>query len=258
MELLRRPQPRDGHDDRRGAPRPRARGALLPAARRPRQRPGRRRRPGRGGSRAGADPRGLRGGSGAGPVAGDAGLAELARARIPSGDAPIRVPRPTLGRSSVAPSSPRRPAARSPSATTRWSCRTISSPSSGRSARWPGSRRRRATPRVGVRLQQRPAPPAVLAQELASLDVLSGGRLDVAIGAGWNKPEYDAIGLAFDPVAGRVSAPDRGDRGAEGAVRGGAVLVRRRALHDHGLDGQPKPIQRPHPPFFIGGGGGAR
>src|SRR3954466_4838921 len=42
--------------------------------------------------------------------------------------------------------------------------------------------------------------PAVLAQDLASIDVLSGGRLDVAIGAGWNKPEYDAIGLPFDPT----------------------------------------------------------
>ena len=42
--------------------------------------------------------------------------------------------------------------------------------------------------------------PAILAQELASLDVLSEGRLDVAIGAGWNKPEYDAIGLSFDPT----------------------------------------------------------
>jgi len=42
--------------------------------------------------------------------------------------------------------------------------------------------------------------PAVLAQDLATLDVLSDGRLDVALGAGWNKPEYDAIGLAFDPV----------------------------------------------------------
>jgi len=40
--------------------------------------------------------------------------------------------------------------------------------------------------------------PAVLAQDLATLDVLSDGRLDVAVGAGWNKPEYDAIGLSFD------------------------------------------------------------
>src|SRR6187401_2544977 len=36
--------------------------------------------------------------------------------------------------------------------------------------------------------------------DLASLDVLSGGRLDVAIGAGWNKPEYEAIGVSFDPT----------------------------------------------------------
>src|SRR5436305_1362922 len=42
--------------------------------------------------------------------------------------------------------------------------------------------------------------PAVLAQELATLDVLSGGRLDVAIGAGWNEPEYRAIGLPFDAI----------------------------------------------------------
>src|ERR1700733_13138370 len=42
--------------------------------------------------------------------------------------------------------------------------------------------------------------PAVVAQDLASLDVLSGGRVDVAIGAGWNRSEYDAIGLTFDPA----------------------------------------------------------
>src|SRR5258705_5318130 len=47
--------------------------------------------------------------------------------------------------------------------------------------------------------------PAILAQDLASLDVLSGGRLDVALGAGWNQPEYDAIGLPFDPVSVRVA-----------------------------------------------------
>ena len=40
--------------------------------------------------------------------------------------------------------------------------------------------------------------PAVMAQELASIDVLSGGRLDVAIGGGWNRAEYEAIGLPFD------------------------------------------------------------
>src|SRR3954471_17839098 len=46
--------------------------------------------------------------------------------------------------------------------------------------------------------------PAVLAQELASLDVLSGGRLDIGIGAGWNRAEHDTIGLPFGPVGARV------------------------------------------------------
>lgn len=49
--------------------------------------------------------------------------------------------------------------------------------------------------------------PAVLAQDLASLDVLSEGRLDVAIGAGWNRPEYEAIGLPKElaPVVERLA-----------------------------------------------------
>jgi hypothetical protein len=52
--------------------------------------------------------------------------------------------------------------------------------------------------------------PAVLAQELATLDLLSEGRLDVAIGAGWNQAEYTAIGLPFDPAgSGRPGWPSR-------------------------------------------------
>jgi probable F420-dependent oxidoreductase len=100
--------------------------------------------------------------------------------------------------------------------------------------------------------------PAVLAQDLASLDVLSGGRLDVAIGAGWNRAEYDAIGLPFD------ATPVRQARLAE------AISVLKGCFADtpeggfsfagehytiSGLDAQPKPTQRPHPPFLIGGGG---
>ena len=47
--------------------------------------------------------------------------------------------------------------------------------------------------------------PAVLAQELATIDVLSEGRLVVGIGAGWNEPEYRSIGQSFDPPAVRIS-----------------------------------------------------
>jgi alkanesulfonate monooxygenase SsuD/methylene tetrahydromethanopterin reductase-like flavin-dependent oxidoreductase (luciferase family) len=46
--------------------------------------------------------------------------------------------------------------------------------------------------------------PAVLAQHLATLDVPSGGRLAIGLGAGWNKPERDAIGIPFEPVGVRI------------------------------------------------------
>ena len=97
--------------------------------------------------------------------------------------------------------------------------------------------------------------PAVLAQDLASLDVLSEGRLDAAIGAGWNKPEYEAIGLAFDPQPTRLArlteavAVLKGCFGPEPFSFEGTFY----RITDH--DGQPKPVQQPHPPFLIGGGG---
>ena len=47
--------------------------------------------------------------------------------------------------------------------------------------------------------------PAVLGHDLATVDLLSDGRLDVAIGAGWNKPEYDTTGIPYDPPGVRVS-----------------------------------------------------
>ena len=77
--------------------------------------------------------------------------------------------------------------------------------------------------------------PAVLAQELASIDVLSGGRVDVAIGAGWNKPEYDAIGIGFDPAPVRQARLAESIAVLKGLFSGSAVQLRRRALHDHRL-----------------------
>ena len=47
--------------------------------------------------------------------------------------------------------------------------------------------------------------PAVLAQDLATLDILSGGRLEVGLGAGWNKPEHDAIGIPFESAGTRIA-----------------------------------------------------
>ncbi len=99
--------------------------------------------------------------------------------------------------------------------------------------------------------------PAVLAQDLASLDVLSGGRLDVAIGAGWNQPEYDAIGLGFDPVPVRQARLAEAITVLKGAFGDEPFTFRGTHYAIADLDGQPKPVQRPHPPFLIGGGGRA-
>jgi probable F420-dependent oxidoreductase len=97
--------------------------------------------------------------------------------------------------------------------------------------------------------------PAVLAQDLASLDVLSGGRLEIGIGAGWNKPEYDAIGLPFHPVGTRVSRLAEAVAVLKGCLGDGpfSFAGEHYTIEDH--DGLPKPVQRPHPPLFIGGGG---
>jgi probable F420-dependent oxidoreductase len=97
--------------------------------------------------------------------------------------------------------------------------------------------------------------PAVLAQDLATLDRLSGGRLQIGIGAGWNKPEHDAIGIPFESVGTRIArlaeaiAVLKGCFGDEKFSFSGEYYT----ITDY--DAPPKPVQRPHPPFFIGGGG---
>jgi len=97
--------------------------------------------------------------------------------------------------------------------------------------------------------------PAVLAQDLATLDVLSGGRLEIGIGAGWNEPEYDAIGLPFDPVGTRVARLEESIAVLKGLFAEGPFSFAGEHYTISGMDGQPKPVQRPHPPLLIGGGG---
>lgn len=97
--------------------------------------------------------------------------------------------------------------------------------------------------------------PAVLAQELASLDVLSAGRLDVAIGAGWNEPEYRAIGLPFDPIRVRQARLAEAIVVLKGCFGPGAFSFSGEHYTITDYDAYPKPVQQPHPPIFIGGGG---
>jgi probable F420-dependent oxidoreductase len=95
--------------------------------------------------------------------------------------------------------------------------------------------------------------PAVLAQELASLDVISGGRLEIGIGAGWNEAEYRAAGIEYDRPGIRIERLTEAIAILRGLFADGTFSHAGRYYTITELDGQPKPVQRPHPPFLIGG-----
>jgi alkanesulfonate monooxygenase SsuD/methylene tetrahydromethanopterin reductase-like flavin-dependent oxidoreductase (luciferase family) len=98
-------------------------------------------------------------------------------------------------------------------------------------------------------------PPAVLAKALSTLDRLTGGRLDVGMGAGWYEPEYAAIGLEMPPPGVRVR---RLREAAEivGGLLGGEPLTYDGAYHaTHHAILEPPALQVPRPPLFIGGKG---
>jgi alkanesulfonate monooxygenase SsuD/methylene tetrahydromethanopterin reductase-like flavin-dependent oxidoreductase (luciferase family) len=100
--------------------------------------------------------------------------------------------------------------------------------------------------------------PAVLANMAATVDILSGGRLELGLGAAWNQQECDAYGIHLPPLKERF---DRFDEGVEAVLR----LLTDESTTMHGqyvrlTDArcEPKPMQRPHPPLTIGGNGPTR
>src|ERR1700737_1231364 len=96
--------------------------------------------------------------------------------------------------------------------------------------------------------------PGVLAQELATLDRLSDGRLEIGMGAGWNKPEYEGAGIPYDPGATRIDRLAESMTIMKGLFADGPVDFEGRFYRVKGFEDLPRPIQRPHPPFFVGGG----
>jgi probable F420-dependent oxidoreductase len=96
--------------------------------------------------------------------------------------------------------------------------------------------------------------PAILAKEAATIDLLSDGRLEFGIGAGWSDGEYQAMGLTFGP------APDRVDKLEEVVAlvkahwSGEPLNMDGTYATATGYSGRPIPVQRPRPPIMIGGG----
>jgi probable F420-dependent oxidoreductase len=97
--------------------------------------------------------------------------------------------------------------------------------------------------------------PVVLAKEAATIDVLSDGRFELGLGAGWLQTEYDKIGMPFDPAGIRIERMEEAIHIVKGLFSDRPVTYSGRHYAIAELDGFPKPLQRPHPPLLIGGGG---
>ena len=100
--------------------------------------------------------------------------------------------------------------------------------------------------------------PAVLANMAATLDIISGGRLEVGIGAGWNEEESGAYGI---PLGTPKERSDRFEEACEvviGLLSDETASFEGTFYELAGARCNPKPIQRPHPPICIGGNGEQR
>ena len=97
--------------------------------------------------------------------------------------------------------------------------------------------------------------PVMLAKEAATLDLLSGGRLEFGVGAGWNTRDYRQLGIPYDTPKVRV------DRMEEAVTLIKRLWTEEKVTHEgpyyrvRDASVLPRPTQRPHPPIMIGGGG---
>lgn len=97
--------------------------------------------------------------------------------------------------------------------------------------------------------------PAQLAKEVATLDLLSGGRFELGIGAGWHRPEYEQIGLPFESAGTRIGRLEEALSLVKQFFTKEMVTFAGKHYSVTDLKAFPKPLQQPHPPIFMGGGG---
>jgi F420-dependent oxidoreductase-like protein len=113
--------------------------------------------------------------------------------------------------------------------------------------------------RVGVLVTGTPyRHPAVLANMAAAVDIVSGGRLELGLGAGWNENEANAYGIDLLPIGQRMDRFDEACDVIVGLLTEQTFSYVGKHFQLDGAHCEPKAIQRPHPPICIGGSGERR
>jgi probable F420-dependent oxidoreductase len=97
--------------------------------------------------------------------------------------------------------------------------------------------------------------PAILAKEAATIDLLSDGRLELGLGAGWMRTDYDQLGLPYDPPAVRVDRFEEALHVIKQCLAGEKFTYHGEHYRISDYASFPKPVQQPRPPLLVGGGG---
>jgi probable F420-dependent oxidoreductase len=97
--------------------------------------------------------------------------------------------------------------------------------------------------------------PIVLAKEAATLDLLSEGRFEFGLGAGWMTSDYEQTGIPLDSPGTRIERMAESLEIIKHFFAGGSVSFTGKHYRINGVEASPSPVQKPHPPIILGGGG---
>lgn len=97
--------------------------------------------------------------------------------------------------------------------------------------------------------------PALLAKDLATIDVLSGGRVEVGLGAGWQASDLHVLGLPFESSGRRIARLAEAIEIMRAYFAGPTVDFEGEHYRVRQMEALPRPVQRPRPPILVGGGG---
>jgi F420-dependent oxidoreductase-like protein len=100
--------------------------------------------------------------------------------------------------------------------------------------------------------------PSLVAKSVTTADHVSGGRVELGLGAGWHEREHEAYGFPFQPVGVRMDVLEEQLQIVLGNWGDGPFSFDGDHYRLVDLDAQPKPVQRPHPPLIMGGNAGPR